>query len=165
MCRKVARETGILLDPIYTLAGWECAQKLVVDNRQHSILVVDGDVQTGEGVRMDGDGDGDGSQGMGSGVVGTVVDRLHVNRDTRMSKNTQSESSRISQGVDIKNVLGIGKKLGFELEENKVACDIGEESAVRKGLKNSEVVVMLHTGGTLGLFGLAQRYPREFVIK
>lgn len=27
-CRQIARETGILLDPIYTLAGWDMASKL-----------------------------------------------------------------------------------------------------------------------------------------
>lgn len=62
ICQRVARETGILLDPIYTLAGWESANKLC-----HS-----------------------------------------------------------------------------------AAGDDAEE------------VVLLHTGGTLGLFGLAQRYPLQF---
>lgn len=44
----------------------------------------------------------------------------------------------------------------------------GWEMAVRLSLENSNerqggaIVVMLHTGGTLGLFGLAQRYPEEF---
>ncbi|KAG6555520.1 hypothetical protein Mapa_002755 [Marchantia paleacea] len=59
-CRSIARQTGILLDPIYTLAGWESAVKFSVE------------------------------------------------------------------------------------------C------------KGSNRVVMLHTGGTLGLFGLAQRFPAEF---
>lgn len=59
-CQSIARRTGILLDPIYTLAGWEVANKLC-----HST------------------GDGE--------------------------------------------------------------------------------VVLLHTGGTLGLFGLAQRYPLQFL--
>ncbi|CAM6096302.1 unnamed protein product [Calypogeia fissa] len=63
-CQSIAQQTGILLDPIYTLAGWE----------------------TG----------------------------------TRLSLESWTEG------------------------------------------KGSEIVVMLHTGGTLGLFGLAQRYPEEF---
>lgn len=62
-CQSVAQQTGILLDPIYTLAGWEAATKLSLEN--------------------DCEGQGDD-------------------------------------------------------------------------------VVMLHTGGSLGLFGLAQRYPKEF---
>ena len=30
-CRKAARETGILLDPIYSLAAWETAQSMCAD--------------------------------------------------------------------------------------------------------------------------------------
>ena len=32
----------------------------------------------------------------------------------------------------------------------------------QKGAKGDEKVVMLHTGGTLGMFGLAQRYRSYF---
>jgi len=37
------------------------------------------------------------------------------------------------------------------------------EQAVDLCRRDSEAkVVMIHTGGTLGLFGLAQRYPPQF---
>lgn len=65
-CQRIARQTGILLDPIYTLAGWEVAE--------------------------------------------------------RKAREFHGEGGR------------------------------GTAREIRK-------VVFLHTGGTLGLFGLAQRYP------
>jgi D-cysteine desulfhydrase len=30
-CQRIARQTGILLDPIYTLAGWEVAERKARD--------------------------------------------------------------------------------------------------------------------------------------
>eukprot|EP00898_Chlorokybus_atmophyticus_P002868 jgi/Chlat1/3582/Chrsp234S03600 len=43
-CREVARATGMLLDPIYTLAGYEWAEKLVhnigVEGRDDSVVVM-----------------------------------------------------------------------------------------------------------------------------
>lgn len=33
-CRKVAQQTGILLDPIYTLAAWEVAANLSRDGKE-----------------------------------------------------------------------------------------------------------------------------------
>ena len=55
-----------------------------------------------------------------------------------------------------------------------MAMELATESASRSeeretggdegggGERPHEEVVMLHTGGTMGLFGLAQRYPSEF---
>ncbi len=84
-CQGVAREHGILLDPIYTLAAWETSWQLA-------------------------------RSGLSS-VVG---------------------SDRVSAGGD----AGAG--------ECRVAHEAGRE------------VVMLHTGGHMGLHGLAQRFPEQF---
>ena len=40
--------------------------------------------------------------------------------------------------------------------------DEEEETSRRTRDLHSPSVVMLHTGGTMGLFGLAQRYPIDF---
>lgn len=43
------------------------------------------------------------------------------------------------------------------------AWEVGSELCLHeKKLGNDQEVVVLHTGGTMGLFGLAQRYPTEF---
>ncbi|KAH0923897.1 hypothetical protein HID58_023915 [Brassica napus] len=39
MCRKIAQETGVLVDPMYTLAAWETATELVEDE-ESSIVVM-----------------------------------------------------------------------------------------------------------------------------
>lgn len=39
-CRSIARQTGILLDPIYTLAAWQSAVKLSVERRGASRVVM-----------------------------------------------------------------------------------------------------------------------------
>ncbi|WZZ74023.1 hypothetical protein YC2023_085393 [Brassica napus] len=39
MCRKIAQETGVLVDPMYTLAAWETATELVEDE-DSSIVVM-----------------------------------------------------------------------------------------------------------------------------
>lgn len=83
-CQRVAREHGILLDPIYTLAAWETSWQLVRSGLD-------------SGVRSDSDA-GDGSSNGG--------------------------------------------------------CRGAQEA--------SREVVMLHTGGHMGLHGLAQRFPEQF---
>ncbi|MCO5574554.1 hypothetical protein L7F22_028342 [Adiantum nelumboides] len=38
-CQKVARETGILLDPIYTLAAWEVASNLAFSGNEETAML------------------------------------------------------------------------------------------------------------------------------
>lgn len=38
-CRKIAKETGILLDPIYTLAAWEVGSKLNLSNDKKVVVL------------------------------------------------------------------------------------------------------------------------------
>ncbi|CAN8253705.1 unnamed protein product [Cochlearia groenlandica] len=40
MCRRIARETGVLVDPIYTLAAWETATELAKDKESSSVVVM-----------------------------------------------------------------------------------------------------------------------------
>ncbi|KAJ0230592.1 D-cysteine desulfhydrase 2 [Hirschfeldia incana] len=40
MCRKIAQETGVLVDPMYTLAAWETATELVVEEEKSSVVVM-----------------------------------------------------------------------------------------------------------------------------
>lgn len=39
-CQRIAQETGVLVDPIYTLAGWELATKLSQEERKGGAKVV-----------------------------------------------------------------------------------------------------------------------------
>nr|KAI5069904.1 hypothetical protein GOP47_0014247 [Adiantum capillus-veneris] len=38
-CQKVARETGILLDPIYTLAAWEVSSNLALSGKEETVML------------------------------------------------------------------------------------------------------------------------------
>ncbi|KAG2261480.1 hypothetical protein Bca52824_068559 [Brassica carinata] len=40
MCRKIAQETGVLVDPMYTLAAWETATELVEDERPSIVVML-----------------------------------------------------------------------------------------------------------------------------
>ncbi|KAL1201004.1 D-cysteine desulfhydrase 2 [Cardamine amara subsp. amara] len=40
MCRKIAQETGVLVDPMYTLAAWETATELVQDEKSSIIVML-----------------------------------------------------------------------------------------------------------------------------
>ncbi|KAL0737563.1 hypothetical protein Bca4012_013773 [Brassica carinata] len=40
MCRKIAQETGVLVDPMYTLAAWETATELVEDERWSIVVML-----------------------------------------------------------------------------------------------------------------------------
>eukprot|EP00897_Mesotaenium_endlicherianum_P009471 jgi/Mesen1/8552/ME000484S07932 len=92
-CQSIAQQTGILLDPIYTLAGWEVACRLAISARAETL-------------------------------------RQHT-------ANRRPES----------RVGHVG-----------AAESVADDSLVVP----IESVVLLHTGGTLGLFGLSQRYPTFF---
>ena len=51
-------------------------------------------------------------------------------------------------------------QVATELATRLAAESCREQRA--KGDERAHEVVMLHTGGTMGIFGLAQRYPSEF---
>ncbi|XP_024007196.1 D-cysteine desulfhydrase 2, mitochondrial isoform X2 [Eutrema salsugineum] len=40
MCRKIAQETGVLVDPMYTLAAWETATELVQDEKSSIVVML-----------------------------------------------------------------------------------------------------------------------------
>ncbi|KAJ4901109.1 D-cysteine desulfhydrase 2 [Raphanus sativus] len=40
MCRKIAQETGVLVDPMYTLAAWEKATELAEDERSSIVVML-----------------------------------------------------------------------------------------------------------------------------
>ncbi|CAN8255556.1 unnamed protein product [Cochlearia groenlandica] len=40
MCRRIAREMGVLVDPMYTLAAWETATELTKDEESSSVVVM-----------------------------------------------------------------------------------------------------------------------------
>ncbi|CAH2045422.1 unnamed protein product [Thlaspi arvense] len=40
MCRRIAQETGVLVDPMYTLAAWETATELVQDERSSIVVML-----------------------------------------------------------------------------------------------------------------------------
>ncbi|XP_010556352.1 PREDICTED: D-cysteine desulfhydrase 2, mitochondrial [Tarenaya hassleriana] len=40
ICRKIAQETGVLVDPVYTLAGWEAAAGIAVEEEAEDSTVV-----------------------------------------------------------------------------------------------------------------------------
>ncbi|CAE6067376.1 unnamed protein product [Arabidopsis arenosa] len=40
MCRKIAQETGVLVDPMYTLAAWETATELVLDEKSSIVVML-----------------------------------------------------------------------------------------------------------------------------
>jgi len=40
MCRQVAQQTGILLDPMYTLASWEQAVDLCCGDSEDKVLMI-----------------------------------------------------------------------------------------------------------------------------
>jgi 1-aminocyclopropane-1-carboxylate deaminase/D-cysteine desulfhydrase-like pyridoxal-dependent ACC family enzyme len=46
-CRIIARETGILLDPIYTLAAWDAIEQRKAKHRKNCLLV-----HTGGGLNL-----------------------------------------------------------------------------------------------------------------
>lgn len=113
-CRAVAQSTGILLDPIYTLAAWDASQALL----------------------------------SGEDLAGF--------RDARPGEEQQryqSEAATEAGASGGGDVAGDGGVAGAGAGASAVgralaACSVGGGC--------SGVVVMLHTGGTLGLFGLAQ---------
>uniref|UniRef100_A0A1J3HGZ4 D-cysteine desulfhydrase 2, mitochondrial n=1 Tax=Noccaea caerulescens TaxID=107243 RepID=A0A1J3HGZ4_NOCCA len=39
-CRKIAQETGVLVDPMYTLAAWETATKLVQEEKSSTVVML-----------------------------------------------------------------------------------------------------------------------------
>lgn len=39
-CRKIAQETGILVDPIYTLAAWDLATQLSLDEKEDAKIAM-----------------------------------------------------------------------------------------------------------------------------
>ncbi|XP_010514253.1 PREDICTED: D-cysteine desulfhydrase 2, mitochondrial-like isoform X2 [Camelina sativa] len=40
MCQKIAQETGVLVDPMYTLAAWEIAAELVQDEKSSIVVML-----------------------------------------------------------------------------------------------------------------------------
>lgn len=40
LCRQIAQQTGILLDPMYTLAGWEQAVDLCVGDSRTKVVMI-----------------------------------------------------------------------------------------------------------------------------
>jgi D-cysteine desulfhydrase len=40
MCREIAQQTGILLDPMYTLAAWEQAVKLCCGDNETKVVMI-----------------------------------------------------------------------------------------------------------------------------
>ncbi|CAA0383723.1 unnamed protein product [Arabidopsis thaliana] len=40
MCRKIAQETGVLVDPMYTLAAWETTTELVQDEKSSIVVML-----------------------------------------------------------------------------------------------------------------------------
>lgn len=39
-CRKIAQETGVLVDPMYTLAAWETATELVQEEKSSTVVML-----------------------------------------------------------------------------------------------------------------------------
>eukprot|EP00899_Mesostigma_viride_P021277 jgi/Mesvir1/29150/Mv25113-RA.1 len=107
-CARVAQATGVLLDPIYTLAGFEVAAEMAIG----------GLVTAGTDV--------------GGGSETTSLDALQFSISPDIS-----EQSLVVDSGKVQN------------RSNAADCQ-------------ARPVVMLHTGGTLGLFGLAQRFPEWF---
>ena len=58
-----------------------------------------------------------------------------------------------------------GRQSGVVQVATQLATQLATESCGEQrvtGDERAHEVVMLHTGGTMGLFGLAQRYPDQF---
>eukprot|EP00850_Spirogloea_muscicola_P011131 SM000068S20563 [mRNA] locus=s68:99274:101261:- [translate_table: standard] len=110
-CRAVAQSTGILLNPIYTLAGWEWSEKLALT------------------------------------LQGTV---------SSIGQAEPSNESTLSAGAGQLSRHGGGVKQGCTGVKPDRLDHINSKSRGRGR------VAMVHTGGLLGLFGLAQRSSSEF---
>eukprot|EP00249_Psilotum_nudum_P002752 c15883_g1_i1 orf=324-1511(+) len=71
---------------------------------------------------------------------------------------------RVLQG-ELKDCRQIAQQTGILLDPiyTLSAWEAGMElSLFTEGVKDDRKVVILHTGGTMGLFGIAQRYPEDF---
>lgn len=64
---------------------------------------------------------------------------------------------------EVETCQGIARKIGILLDPiyTLAGWEVANKLCHSTGVGDGEVV-LLHTGGTLGLFGLAQRYPLQF---
>ncbi|CAI7821281.1 unnamed protein product, partial [Closterium sp. NIES-54] len=166
-CCEFMRATGVPIDPIYTLAAWEVAHAL-----PHALALTQalGQANGGE-IR---------GQGLANGGDAGKPSECSQGQPGEEQKQHSNNEGRSDQFAE-KLAWAMLPKLGDWLCSGHVAgsSEDGERSSITSNAaadghaRSRDTaaddatirITVLHTGGTLDMFGLAQRFPEEFAPK
>ncbi|GJP43439.1 hypothetical protein CLOM_g2899 [Closterium sp. NIES-68] len=167
------RATGIPIDPIYTLAAWEVACALPHALTQALALAP-------------------GSRGEAAGEEQMYLEVAHAlphtlaqaqalapgNRGKAAGKKQQGQSESFTLSLAEALLPKLGQWLGSSNKEGSSGEAAGSGSCIANDAGSADSgggdgadaaadiadisITVLHTGGTLDMFGLAQRFPEEF---
>ncbi|CAI5518179.1 unnamed protein product [Closterium sp. Naga37s-1] len=166
-CCEFMRATGIPIDPIYTVAAWEVAHALPrAITLTQALGQANGGETRGQGLADEGDA---GKPSESS--------QAQPEEEQKQCSSNQGRSKQFAETLaramlpKLRDWFGSGHVMGNSGERERSGAistsDVRANATAAADAHDSGTIsiTVLHTGGTLDMFGLAQRFPDEFSPK